>query len=127
MTKKGVYVKLSSGWIRVKESVRRPVSTSSRKSKTSLKGFLFGLIGEGVDGEPKGSREIGRLYISAYKVTKYIMRVVAGKVDGVVVLKPVTRETYELVLYDSTKKYLKKLEDIANELNALKKKPSRLT
>ncbi len=124
--KKGIYIKLPSGWIRVKTRIGYEIGDVVKRMRYRRVPIL-GLIGEGVEEEPIGDKIVGRLYISAYRITKYITRVLDERVSGLVIIKPITKETYELTLYDSTKNYLKKLEKIAEELNALKKKPIKTT
>ncbi len=111
--KKEIYVKLLSGWIKIKGKLRSPTKKSSKA--------IFSLIGESID-EPTDNEDeaIGTIYVSAYKITKYILKLLDEDIDGKIIVKPLTKETYEVTLYNSSNNTLNKLKRIAEEMKALK-------
>ncbi len=110
-----LYVKLPSGlWIRVKARVRKPENVGPGVR-------VFGLIGESLDGEPSVNGDpAGSFYVSAFRVTKYIIAVLDEGIEGDIVVKPVTRETYKVEIYGAPRRYVERLKEIAEELKALK-------
>ncbi len=108
-----LYLKLRSGtWLLIKgRGSFAPVSSSR----------IFGLVGESIDGEPSIDLDkTDTLYISAFKITRYLLKILEEGLEAVVIASPVTRETYKVEVYGGSRKYVEKLRKIAEELKALK-------
>ncbi len=121
MSKPGIYVKLAAGWIRVKEKIARP-RASKKSSRSSTKVSLaYSMVGESIDGEPSGKKFVGEFLVSAFKISKYLMKII-DIVDNkaVVIVEPISRETYRVSVYDTSEDLLEELKRIALETKALR-------
>lgn len=108
-----LYLKLRNGtWLLIKR----------RGAIIPLSGTrVFGLIGESVEDELNIECEkIGTIYISAFRITRYLLRILEEGVKGTLLVLPVTKETYKLEVCGAPKNYVNKLIKIAEEMNALK-------
>lgn len=108
-----LYLKLRNGtWLLIKR----------RGTIVPLSGArVFGLIGESIEGEPSIECEkIDTIYISAFRITRYLLRILEEGVKGTLLALPVTKETYKLEVCNAPKNYVNKLIKIAEEMNALK-------
>ena len=108
-----LYLRLGSGtWLLIKgRGAIAPVSGAR----------VFGLIGESIDGEPMvGDEKISTIYISAFRITRYLLKVLEEGIKGTLLVLPVTKETYKLEIYGAPKNYVNKLIKIAEEMKALK-------
>lgn len=121
MDRPGIYVKLATGWIRIKEKIARPRATRKGGKALAKATPVYSMVGESLDDTPKGGRLVGEFYVSAFKVSKYIMRII-DVVDekAVVVIEPTTRETYRVRVYDSNGDLLEELKRIAVEVKAFR-------
>lgn len=118
MSKPGIYIRLPTGWIRIKEKVARPRTSKRGGSRTAL---TYSMVGESIDGKPYGKECKDEFIISAFKVSKYIMRIVDIVDDkAIVVIEPFSRESYNVKVCNATENILDELKRIALELKALK-------
>ncbi|WFO75401.1 hypothetical protein J4526_00385 [Desulfurococcaceae archaeon MEX13E-LK6-19] len=121
MSKPGIYVKLAAGWIRVKEKIARPRTSKKSSRSTTKVSLTYSMVGESIDGEPSGKKFVGEFLVSAFKISKYIMKII-DIVDNkaVVIVEPISRETYRVRVYDTSEELLEELKRIALETKALR-------
>jgi len=108
-----LYLKLRSGtWLLIKgRGAVAPISGAR----------VFGLIGESIDGEPMvGDEKNSTIYVSAFRITRYLLKILEEGIKGTLLALPVTKETYKLEIYGAPKNYVNKLIRIAEEMKALK-------
>ncbi|ABN69658.1 hypothetical protein Smar_0551 [Staphylothermus marinus F1] len=122
---KGIYVKLPTGiWVRIKGKISRTV-VSRTKGKRSIS---YTLLGESIDNPPEiNSDPQAKYYISATRVTKYILRLLdeTNSSKYIMIIKPVTKETYEVLIHGNSVE-ARKAHKIAEEMNILKQPPKKV-
>lgn len=128
MLKPRIYVKLPTGiWVEIKGKLKRVVATRTKSGKTR-RAVSYSLIGESLDNEPKikGS-PAGTFYISSTRVTKYILKILDEEVSNtvVIVVKPLTKEVYEINVYNASRKVIDKIKGIAEEMKIVRQPPKK--
>ncbi len=108
-----LYLKLRSGtWLLIKGHGTTTPASGTR---------VVGLIGESLDGEPMVRNEkIDTIYISAFKITRYLLKILEEEIKGTLLALPVTKDTYKIEIYGAPKNYVNKLIKLAEEMKALK-------
>ena len=118
----GIYVKLPSGqWIRIKGKISRVIIIKSKGKKS----ISFSLIGESIDKPPEPtSSNPEKLYISSFRVTKYILRLLdeTNPKKYLIIIKPITKETYQLIMQGNSEE-IEKAKRIAEEMKLVKPAP----
>ncbi|RLG83499.1 MAG: hypothetical protein DRO40_04545 [Thermoprotei archaeon] len=119
----GIYVKLQSGWIRIKEKIARVTTSKRRGGGGRVVNVTYSLVGESIDGEPHGTKVVDEFYISAFKVSRYISKAL-DIIDkkAIMVVKPAGMETYKVIIYDGDKNIAKELRQLATDMKAIKTK-----
>lgn len=127
LPKPRIYIKLPTGiWVEIKGKLKRVIASKTKSGKTR-RTISYSLIGESLDDEPKiRGTPTNTFYISSTRVTKYILKILDEEMLStvIIVIKPITKEIYEVNVYNATNKIIDKIKGIAEEMKIVRQ-PSR--
>ncbi len=123
-TAPGIYVKLPSGtWVKIEGKLERLVRASRKKQGKVKTVVAYTLIGSSIDNPPeKPGGEPEKIYVSSSRITKLIIKMLDEiKIDKeVIIVRPRSKETYIIEIYNPRKTTVDKIRRLATDLKILR-------